>query len=79
MVSMYDPAIQAYREISEENAASFIDSAKLVETDMVDNPEKTIFSMYDPSIDVYRELSKADATLFINSAKDVATELEISW
>jgi hypothetical protein len=76
---MYDPAAQAYREISNESAEQFIDSAKLVDADMTANPEKDKFSMYDPALDVYRELSKADAILFVDSAKDVATELEIAW
>ena len=79
MVSMYDPAAQAYREITEASAEQFIDSAKVVEADMIANPEKDKFSMYDPALDVYRELSKADATLFVDSAKDVAAELEIPW
>jgi len=79
MISIYDPSIQAYREVTNDNAELFIDSAKLVDADVTANPDKTIFSMYDPSVDVYRELSKADALLFIDSAKDVAAELAIPW
>lgn len=78
-VSMYDPSVAAYREITDTSAAQFVSSAKGVDADMTANPAKAVFSMYDPAVNVYREINKASAQEFIASAKKVAAELGIQW
>lgn len=71
-VSMFHPAVNAYREITKEAASKFVDSALEVEAKLSINPNLSIISMYDPAIDAYYEISKDIALQFIESAKEVS-------
>jgi hypothetical protein len=70
-VTMYDPVVDAFREISRTNAEIFIASAADVEAKLTANPSLQIISMFDPAINAYREIGRARALQYVNSAKDV--------
>jgi len=71
MKNLYDPVLNAYREISDGNAALFVESAAEVEAKLNADPLLQMVSMFDPAINAYREIGRAVALQYVNSAKQL--------
>jgi hypothetical protein len=71
MKNLYDPVLNAYREISDANAALFVESAADVEAKLTADPALQVISMFDPAINAYREIGRAVALQYVNSAKQI--------
>ena len=72
LISIFDAAANAYRELPKAKVLKQIEEAKKLESIMNDSE---IVSFYDAKVDAYREMPKAIVEKMINEAKKLEDQL----